>query len=102
VGPLCPRTCRTIATSSEPSGSPVRLGLSDLNCRVSPVVGIDQGLRRCDGSSVSVDSDEATARPDRIHDRWEEGAGAAADIGHRRAGRDARRLPEVLLCQRRP
>ena len=50
------------------------------------------------GSGVPVDSDEATAGPDRVHDRGKQRAGAAADIGHRRAGRDARRLPEVLLA----
>jgi hypothetical protein len=61
-------------------------------------VGIDQGLRRCDGFGVSVDSYEATAWPDRVRDRGKKRTGAAADIGHRHAGRDTRRLPEVLLA----
>ena len=61
-----PRGRRTIATSIEPSGPALSPLPVRLHCRVWPDVGVDHGLRLCDGSGIPVDSDEATGGPDRV------------------------------------
>jgi hypothetical protein len=90
-------TYRTIATSTELSGSHVASACPTCTVAFGQPWASIMACAAATVSGVRVDSDEATAGSDHVHDRREQRARAAADIGNGCAARDARCLPEVLL-----